>query len=162
MRAADARDLAERVHSGDLEPDGTLVLEHLRRVVAATPPEAHAVAWLHEALEAGCLTERELRLAGFDPEEVQALRLLSRRERAHSDRVYLVHLEAIIRAPGRSGRLARAVKAADLADRCAHPRRRADGWAPPYARALQRLLDAHGGRPDVPLGQGPPRAERVR
>jgi hypothetical protein len=50
-------------------------------------------------------------------------------------------MEFIARAAGRSGRLARTVKIADLADRCLHPRVRPDGWSPPYADGLDLLLD---------------------
>jgi hypothetical protein len=44
-------------------------------------------------------------------------------------------------AAGRSGRLARLVKIADLEDRSVHPRARAAGWSPPYARGLALLTD---------------------
>jgi hypothetical protein len=37
------------------------------------------------------------------------------------------------------------VKIADLQDRCLHPRVRADGWSPPYARGLA-LLTYHDTR----------------
>jgi hypothetical protein len=73
---------------------------------------------------------------GLDSEQLRALRLLNRAPDAHSDGVYLAHLDLIARAAGRSGRLARLVKIADLQDRCLHPRVRADGWSPPYARGL--------------------------
>jgi hypothetical protein len=53
----------------------------------------------------------------------------------------LLHLELIAQAAGRSGRLARTVKIADLADRCLHPRVRLDGWSPPYADGRDLLLD---------------------
>jgi hypothetical protein len=144
MEPTRARVLAERAHWRDREPDGTTLLAHIRRVVAAAPPEAHTVAWLHESLESGRLSEHELVREGLGTDELMAVHLLSRRSGSHSDHVYLAHLDAIVRAPGRSGQLARAVKAADLADRCAHPRVRADGWSPPYARALERLLEAGG------------------
>ena len=57
---------------------------------------------------------------------------------------------AIARAAGRAGSLARSVKIADLQDRCLHPRVRADGWSPAYARGLG-LLSA---RPDPWFGAG--------
>jgi hypothetical protein len=53
--------------------------------------------------------------------------------------VYLAHLRLIARAAGCSGHLARLVKTADLEDRCRHPRLRADGWSPAYARGLVLL-----------------------
>jgi hypothetical protein len=39
-------------------------------------------------------------------------------------------------ARGRAGRIARAVKRADMADRSRHPRDPAADWIPPYERAL--------------------------
>jgi hypothetical protein len=124
------------------EPDGTPLLAHVRRVVARTPPEARVVAWLHEVLETGAITEQELLSEGLTSDELRALRLLTRSGGSRSDSVYLEHLNLIARAAGHSGHLARLVKLADLADRSAHPRRRPDGWAPPYARGQRMLLDA--------------------
>jgi hypothetical protein len=66
-------------------------------------------------------------------------RLLYCAHDARSGGVYLAHVGLIARAAGRSGRLARLVKIADLQDRC-HPRVRADGWSPPYARGLALLI----------------------
>jgi hypothetical protein len=129
------------VHVGDREENGTPILPHVRRVAHMVPAEARAVAWLHEALESSAVTEQELLMDGLTTDELRALRLLDRSSDVRSDSVYLAHLELLGRAAGRSGRLARMVKIADLADRCLHPRVRPDGWSPPYAAALDRLLD---------------------
>jgi hypothetical protein len=142
MESARARTIAERLLAGIREPSGTLLLAHVRRVAAAAPPEARAVAWLHELLETGTVTEQELLADGLSSEELRALRLLTRPGRSHSDSAYLAHLELIARAAGHSGELARLVKLADLADRQLHPIVRADGWAPPYALGHRRLLQA--------------------
>lgn len=140
-----ARDIAERLLAAAREPDGTPLLLHVARVVGATPPDAHAVAWLHEVLETGAASEQELLAAGLASDELRALRLLSRSDGSRSERVYLDHLELIARAAGRSGDLARLVKIADLEDRQRHPRVRADGWSPPYAKGRRRLLLATAG-----------------
>jgi hypothetical protein len=103
------------------------------------PGEALNVAWLHEALERSGVAEEDLLLAGLTSEELRALRLMSLTALSQSDSVYLAHLDLIARSAGRSGRLARIVKLADLRDRCAHPRARLTGWTPPYARGLQLL-----------------------
>jgi hypothetical protein len=137
-----ANAIAVRLLSRVREPDGSPLLEHVRRVVARTPPEARVVAWLHEVLETGAITEQELLSEGLSSEELRALRLLTRSGGSRSDTVYLEHLNLIARAAGHSGHLARLVKLADLADRRAHPRRRPDGWAPPYARGQRMLLEA--------------------
>jgi hypothetical protein len=148
MEADRARSIAERWHADDREQTGTPVIEHIRRVAMRTDPDARAVAWLHEALERTALREEELLMAGLDADELRALRLLRRTAAAHSDAVYLAHVELIAQAAGRSGELARVVKLADLRDRRVHPRRR-DGWTPPYAEAVRRL--AAGPYPEPPL-----------
>src|SRR4051794_71217 len=147
MDAEAARGLAVHLHAADREPDGVLRLAHLRRVAFATPPEARAVAWLHEALETGAVCEQELLEAGLTSDQLRALRLLTVPSVAHSDAVYLARIELIARAAGHSGDLARTVKIADLRDRRAHPAARNGGWSPPYGPALGRLLAAGGREP---------------
>ena len=142
LETPDARAMAARLHDGDLEEDGASVLWHLRRVAVRTPAEGRAIAWLHEVLERTACSERELLESGVTTEELRALRLLRRTNDSHSDHVYLAHVDLIARAAGRSGHLARVVKVADLEDRLLHPRVRPDGWSPPYALGLQRLLEA--------------------
>jgi hypothetical protein len=142
MQIEHARAIAERLHTGDREENGTPLVAHVRRVAAMVPEEAGAVAWLHEILEWTPVSEHELLGAGLTTDQLRALRLLLRVSDLHSDRSYLAHLRLIARAAGPSGRLARIVKVADLRDRCLHPNVRGDGWAPPYARALELLWDA--------------------
>jgi hypothetical protein len=48
--------------------------EHIRRVVRATPPEARAIAWLHEALERTDVSEQELLRRGLASDELRARR----------------------------------------------------------------------------------------
>jgi hypothetical protein len=138
MDADRARSIAEHAHAGDRDPDGAPVLAHLARVVLATPAEANAIAWLHEVLERGALTEHELLAAGLSSDGLRALRLVTAPVWARSDRAYLGHVELIAHAAGRPGVLARAIKAADLQDGCLHPRT-TDGWSPPCAAALLHL-----------------------
>jgi hypothetical protein len=143
MEPGHARAIAERLHLGDREEDGTPVLRHVQRVASTVTEEARAVAWLHEVMEWTAVTEQELLMAGLTSDELRALKLLNRQTDSRSDRVYLAHLDLIAHATGRSGRLAREVKTADLRDRCLHPHVRRGGWSPPYARGLQLLLEAH-------------------
>jgi hypothetical protein len=146
MDLARARAFAEMLHADEREPDGTPVLDHVRRVAQMVPAEARPVAWLHEALESTDVTEQELLMDGLTRDELRALRLLCRMGDARSDVVYLAHVELIARAAGRSGYLARMVKIADLEDRCLYPRVRRDGWSPPYADGLELLLDTSDDR----------------
>jgi len=142
MDQARARAIAQRLHAADREEDGAPFLRHVARVAGGTPTEARTVAWLHEALEINSRTEQELLTHGLSHDELRALRLLHRTSDSRSDYVYLAHVELIARAAGRSGRLARMVKIADLEDRRLHPRVRPDGWSPPYELGLQRLHQA--------------------
>src|SRR5215211_6520496 len=142
MEAAHARAIAERLHLGDREEDGTPVIRHVQRVATTVPEEARPVAWLHEVLEWTAVTEQELLIAGLTSDQLRALRLLVRTTDSHSDRRYLAHLELIACATGDSGRLARIVKTADLKDRSVRPHVRRDGWSPPYAQALKLLSAA--------------------
>jgi hypothetical protein len=142
METTRARAIAERLHAGHREDDGTPLLRHIERVARSTPAEARAVAWLHEVLEFDAVTEDELVADGLTSDELRAIRLLHRTTDSRSDPVYLAHVDRIARASGRPGRLARMVKRADLEDRRLHPRVRRDGWAPPYTRALQLLRQA--------------------
>lgn len=141
MEPVRARAFAELLHAGEREPDGTPLLAHVRRVAHLVPAEALTVAWLHEALETTPVTEQELLMEGLTRDELRALRLLCRTGDAHSDGVYLAHVDLIARAAGHSGHLARVVKIADLEDRCLHPRSPRNGWSPPYADGLELLLD---------------------
>lgn len=160
MEIVRARLIAERLHADDCEEDGNPLLAHIRRVVRLVDADAQAVAWLHEAFEWTAVAEQELLMDGLDSEELRALRLLHRTHDLRLDRVYLAHLHLIARATGHAGRLARLVKIADLQDRCLHPRVRADGWSPPYARGLALLGDQPdplallGDQPDPRRGPG--------
>jgi hypothetical protein len=146
MQIERARLLAERLHANDYEEDGTALLEHVRRVARRVDVDVQVVAWLHEVLEWTAVAEHELLREGLDSEQLRALRLLHRVDDARSDGIYLAHVGLIARAAGRAGRLARLVKIADLQDRCLHPRVRADGWSPPYARGLALLTGHDAGR----------------
>jgi hypothetical protein len=142
MEIGHARAIAERLHVGDCEEDGTPVIRHVQRVATMVPEEARAVAWLHEVLEWTAVTEQELLIAGLTNDELRALRLLNRTTDSHSDRRYLAHLDLVAHATGDSGRMARIVKTADLKDRFLHPHVRRDGWSPPYTQALNLLSEA--------------------
>jgi hypothetical protein len=134
-----ARQSAERALRGSLEPTGTPLIFHVRRVAKASPMFARSVAWLHEALENSSVSEEELLASGLTDDELRALRLLTRERDSRSVKHYLSHISHIARSSGPAGEIARAVKQADLADRQRHPNRRPDGWHPPYQAALALL-----------------------
>jgi hypothetical protein len=143
MSPARALALARWLHRGQRDPGGAVLLDDIRRVALAVPGDARTVAWLHEALEYNSVSEEALLEDGLSLDELQALRLLARRGDAHSDVVYLAHIELIAGASGPGAILAQTVKRADLEDRVLHPAIRADGWSPPYELGL----DVFGRRP---------------
>src|SRR4051812_37720757 len=138
MDADRAKAIAIAAHRDVRSLDAEPLLRHVERTAACVPDWARTVAWLHEVLERTGISEETLLRRGLTGEELRALRLLSREESC-SDRAYMGHIELIARAGGTAGRLARAVKIADLEDRKAHPLVRSNGWSPPYATALNAL-----------------------
>jgi hypothetical protein len=140
--AEQAQLLAQRLHRGQLEPIGTPLIAHVRRVALASPEFARPVAWLHEVLELTSVTEQKLLAIGVSDDELRALRLLNRSAARGSRDGYLAHIEMIARAHGPAGRLARSVKLADLQDRLRHDHRQADGSRLPYEQALELILAA--------------------
>lgn len=135
MDANVARRIAHAAHGRDHTRHGKPVIEHVARVAASVPPEARPVAWLHDAVEKGGVTETELRERGLTSVEAEALALLTRDPREP----YEKHALRIAYAPGEPGRLARMVKLADLDDNMARP------WVdgdPPYGWARRHIVNA--------------------
>lgn len=155
-----ARALAEKLHHGQRDAGGALLIDHVRRVAAAVPGEAVVVAWLHEVFEYSSISEEALLAEGLSVDELRALRLLTREEDARSDASFLAHVELIARASGAGAGVARSVKRADLADRTLNPRIRANGWSPPYEDALRILRGAAPPDTHAPPPPPPPRAGR--
>src|SRR4051794_21438785 len=151
MNPERAQALAELVHDGHSDAGGAPLLDHVRRVAMAVPGTGRAAAWLHEVLEYSSISEETLLLEGLSLAELRALRLLARAHDTRSNAVYLAHVERIAGARGTGADLAQTVKRADLADRSLHPAVRADGWAPPYERALD-IIDRHPGHRPWGLG----------
>jgi hypothetical protein len=139
MDAGRAQALAERLHHGQLHRDGTLLIDHVRRVAAAVPGNARVVAWLHETLEHTPISEQALLAEGLSLDELRAIRLLTRDLDMRSDAIYLAHVERVARARGPGSGVARIVKLADMADRALHAPESADGWSPPYEAGIELL-----------------------
>jgi hypothetical protein len=141
-----AQQLAERAHDGERSRFGEPLTDHLARVERSVPPEARGVAWLHDLFEHSDVELEELRFCGLTVTELEALDLLT-----HAPpESYELHVLRIARAPGPAGRLARAVKLADLDDHLAHAAIPPD--APPYAWARRRIAASQARR-----GEGTPR-----
>src|SRR3954451_19140209 len=105
MDAEIAIRIARRVHDGERDAGGELLLIHLARVAGSVPAEARATAWLHEAARRPAGTGGELRAAGLTVDELDALALLAR---PPSESLEL-HADRLARAGGEAARLARLV-----------------------------------------------------
>src|SRR5664279_5502382 len=128
-----ACNISSRSYARQRDRFGEPVIEHVARVSAAVPPWARAVARLHDLLELAPMTAAELCAQGLTAGEYHTLELLTRLER----QPYAAHVRRIADAPGDPGRIARAVKIADLDDHLAH--RWLPPEAPPYAWARRYL-----------------------
>jgi len=137
MDAALARNIAQDSHLDRHDRFGERVIEHAARVAAAVPPEAQAIAWLHDVLENSPVSTSELRADGLTAIELAALELLTRFP-AESYELYALR---IAHASGPEGELARIVKLADLDDHLAHTR--IPATAPPFRWARRHIAAAH-------------------
>jgi (p)ppGpp synthase/HD superfamily hydrolase len=134
-----AHQIATRNHAGQRNRFGDPVMDHVQRVAAVVPPDAHVTALLHDLLEL-CPARQQLRSKDLSDTELEAIELLTHA----ADESYETYVQRVAAAPGPAGRIARAVKLADLEDHLAHAAIPAD--APPYAWARDQLLtarDAH-------------------
>ena len=138
LTADEARELAVLAHGAQVDRDGSLHIDHVARVadVAGSTEAFQRVAWLHDVIEDTDVDPDGLRRR-LPRVEWEALCLLT-----HDDAVpYDDYIDAIVRAAGDGGALARAVKESDLLDnlgRCCAAR---DGAVGRYGAALARLWD---------------------
>ena len=160
MEPAIAHTIASQNHAGQRNRFGDLVIDHVERVAAAVPPDAVAVALLHDLLELCPTARRQLHGKGLTRTELEALKLLTHA----TGEPYEAYVRRIADAPGPAGRLARIVKLADLGDNLAHTSIPSD--APPYASARVQLLgvrdQAVQAGPGTPSRAGRRAARRTR
>lgn len=148
-----ARNVACRVHAGQITRFGEPLIEHIDRVAHAVPEEARALAYLHDVLEWSDLTCGELRARGLTAVECSVLDVLTR-DRTGS---YEAYVRRIARAPRVKGRLARTIKLADLDDHLRHPIKR---QAPDYAWARAVIVASQERRHDRPPRKNTGRRKR--
>jgi hypothetical protein len=132
MDAATARNIAHSSHAGQRTGSGVSFDEHVERVAAGVPPEARAIAFLHDVLERTDTGVDDLLRAGLEPVELAALEILTRRP----GESYELYVLRIAHARGPEGRLARMVKMADLDDHLRAPR---PPGAPHYGWARRHI-----------------------
>jgi hypothetical protein len=138
-----ARNIAHYSHKADRDRFGDPLVEHVERVASAVPPEARALAFLHDVLERTDTTVDELRVQGLTDEDLKVLELLTR----DPGEVYELHCLQIAWAGGHAGVLARAIKLADVDDHLGHKVIPDD--APPYAWARRHIKVASERRNDA-------------
>jgi hypothetical protein len=143
MDEAEARAIARSCHRTQRTRHGSPMYAHVERVAAAVERELRCVALLHDVLERSRLTGDELVARGLSHDERAALDLLTR----GAGENYTGHVRRIAQADGTPGRLARAVKVADLDDHIAagdpQPGDPPYGWA---RRLIDRAQVQHGER----------------
>jgi hypothetical protein len=163
MSVAAAREIAERAHARQVDESGEPYINHVGRVAAGVPLFARSVGWLHDVVERSSVDESLLLATGASGDECLALRLLIRDKGARSDDAYMEHVRVIALSAGVSGRIARAVKRADLRDHVAHRAVCSGGWSPPYGAAMAMLMMVSANCPDAgPAGCWPSLAGGAR
>ena len=109
-----AMTMAAQAHSQQVDKLGAPYISHPERVAAnfdpVQQPEESCVAWLHDVFEDTPLTAYDLTAAGFSPEVVEAVSVLTRRPEVPTELYY---------ARIRENPIALAVKLADVADNSA-------------------------------------------
>jgi hypothetical protein len=138
MSVAAARRIAQRACEGRVDANGEPSFAHAGRVAAGVPLRARAVGWLHDAVERPGVDESVLTASGASSEERAALRLLSGGQAECADDAFVERARVIALSPGASGRIARAVKRADLLDHVSH--RPSGVRSPPYGAALVAMM----------------------
>ena len=146
MSLIDARELAVRAHGDQCDRDGSFHIAHVARVAEAVGQSdpLQRVAWLHDVLEDTEVGVDDLR-ARLPAAELAAVLLLT--HAGHEP--YDDYIDRLVQADGDAGRLARAVKEADMLDnlhRCARDRDPAVGQ---YGQGADEALERRRGRVGV-------------
>ena len=152
MDAIAASAVARRLHSGQVTRTGEPLIEHVERVAGAVPPEARALACLHDVLERANPSSEELRELDLSDAEWRVLALLTRGSRES----YKLYISRIARAGGKAGAIARTIKLADLDDHLRHRQPRAR--TPDYSWARRTIVASQEARGEAGGG----RASRTR
>ena len=131
-----ARELAEDAYEDRRDKLGYQEIEHVTAVAEAVPSgdTCRAVAWLHDAVEDGLLSFRQM-YEEMSSDQFQALLLVTREPGLGL--TYMNYIRTIADAPGLAGEVARVVKIADLEHNMRRP-------CPPEMEGMRRP----GGRYD--------------
>jgi (p)ppGpp synthase/HD superfamily hydrolase len=135
-----ARDIARRAHAGQVDRRGEPLIGHVERVAEAVPAQFRAIAFLHDVRERTEIGLADLQARGLSEFEGKVLELLTRR----TNEPYAAYVERVADTQGRTGRVARVIKLADLND---HLEREVMPGAPDYAWARSKIRNARAVRP---------------
>jgi hypothetical protein len=142
VEPTDARKIAYARHGDWRNAAGELMVQHLERVAASVPSEARTVAYLHDILEHTDTSVADLEAEGVMPVELQAVQILTR----DPDESFEAHTLRIAYAQGPEGRVARAVKLADIDDHLSRqgsiPSHRPYGWARRHVAGCRARFDS--------------------
>jgi hypothetical protein len=138
VNAAIARSIAHSRHHDQRDRRGALLIEHVDRVAARVGADERAIAYLHDLLEWTDVSYEALRADGLTDHEAAALELLTRTP----GESYELYVLRITHAEGRAGRLARAVKRADLEDHMRISSNNSLPGDPPYGWARRHIAIA--------------------
>jgi hypothetical protein len=116
MSIEKAEALAEHAHVGRRDKLGYEEIDHVRRVASSVSEIARAVAWLHDTVEDGLLSFRQL-YSQMHTDQFEALLLLTRDGKL----TYMDYIRSISNAGGLAGSIAQEVKCADLVDNITRP-----------------------------------------
>ena len=132
---ASAEGIAEFTHATQKRRDGSPYMTHVREVVAGVSSvEAKMAAYLHDTMEDGGLTVRDMQAEGIPKEVIEAVKALTRPPPEERQMTYQEYIEQIVKP----NRIAREVKISDLRSNLKDNDN--PGQVKRYERALKALL----------------------
>jgi (p)ppGpp synthase/HD superfamily hydrolase len=131
-----AESIAEFAHATQKRRDGSPYMTHVREVVAGVKsPEAKLAAYLHDTMEDGGITAKEMRKEGIPDNVIEAVNALTRPPAEERQMTYQEYIEQIVKP----NRIAREVKISDLRSNLKDNDN--PGQVKRYERALKALLE---------------------
>lgn len=116
LTSEQAQKIAEAAHADRRDKLGYEEIDHIRRVADGVSDMAKPIAWVHDAVEDGLLSFRQL-YSMMHPVQFEALLLVTR----DGKQTYMDYVRSIRDAPGISGDIAREIKIVDLSDNVSRP-----------------------------------------
>lgn len=131
-----AESIAEFAHATQKRRNGSPYMTHVREVVEGVKTDsAKLAAYLHDTMEDGGITAKDLRDNGIPEDVIEAVNALTRPPAEERQMTYQEYIEQIVRP----NRIAREVKISDLRSNLKDNDN--PGQVKRYERALKTLLD---------------------